>query len=67
MNTDTIIASLSLFVSLINLVAILFLSNSMFRLLINKEAETREPVAAKRDEGLVDVKQSMTYDPRFRG
>lgn len=67
MSTDIIIASLSLLVSSLNLVAILFLSNSVFRLLVNKEAEAREPVAAKRDEGLVDVRQSMTYDPRFRG
>lgn len=67
MSTDIIIASLSLFISSLNLVAIILLSNSMFRLLVDKEAEAREPVAAKRDEGLVDVRQSVTYDPRFRG
>lgn len=51
-------------VSFVNLIAILFLSNALFRIFSNAGSELPPP---RQDEsGLVDVRESPTYDPRFR-
>lgn len=59
-----IMTGVSLFVGVVNLVAVLFLSNAFFRVMISGS----EPVAPppKDERGLVDLKESGTYDPRFR-
>lgn len=58
------LVGISIFVGLVNLVAVLFLSNAFFRVMVYG----REPVAPPRsdDRGLVDPRESGTYDPRFR-
>jgi hypothetical protein len=56
--------SLSCFLSLINLLFVIMLSNSIFRALRpdpRKETSRPEP-----EGGLVDLKYSPTYDIRFR-
>lgn len=59
-----ILTGVSIFLGVLNLVALLFLSNAFFRVMVSG----REPVAPPpRDErGLVDLRESGTYDPRFR-
>jgi hypothetical protein len=68
MTTITLILiSLCLFVSVLNLVFTLLLSNSMFRVV--KTIIGQEPVAVSsqtQDTGLVDVANVPTYDTRFR-
>lgn len=58
-----ILLSFCLFFSLLNLIFTLLLSNSVYRLL--------SPVKNKKEKnddnaGLVDLKPTVTYDPRFR-
>lgn len=59
-----ILTGVSLFVGVVNLVAVLFLSNAFFRVMVSG----REPVAPppRGERGLVDLRESGTYDPRFR-
>lgn len=59
-----ILSGISLAASLTNLFATLFLSNSLFRILV-QEGQSR-PIAPSVDAGLVEVKESPTYDTRFR-
>jgi hypothetical protein len=59
-----ILCGATCFLSLVNLVAVIFLSNSLFRLLV-----AGRPVHASSkgsDAGLVDPSPTVTYDPRFR-
>lgn len=57
----------SLVIGLLNLVAVLFLSNALFRILLYRPfrdiGDETNPEPDRK--GLVDLKQSMTYDPRF--
>ena len=59
-----VLCGASCFFSVVNLVAVVFLSNSLFRILVadRPPAPTRE----RRDTGLVDPSATVTYDPRFR-
>jgi hypothetical protein len=59
-----ILLGLNCFFSFLSLVAILFLSNSLFRVLVPDEPEVQEP--PKPEKGLVDPRSVPTYDPRFR-
>jgi len=54
-----------LVVGLLNLFAILFLSNAIFRILISRSVQTARRPSEVEGGGLIDIKQSMTYDPRF--
>lgn len=67
MGNMTILYSLvasSLVVGTLNLVAVLFLSNALFRILmVPKRPIPGEPKSE--EKGLVDIRQTMTYDPRF--
>ena len=61
---QTVLVSVCLAVSLLNLVSTIFLSNFVFRLLV---AERRTPgKPPETEKGLVDPGYSPTYDPRFR-
>jgi hypothetical protein len=55
----------SLVVGVLNLIAVLFLSNAMFRILLASRAPPEKKTSKSPEKGLVDVKQTMTYDPRF--
>lgn len=59
-----IVAS-SLVVGIVNLVAVLFLSNALFRILLSPPDRQRQDAEESGDKGLVDVAPTMTYDPRF--
>jgi hypothetical protein len=68
-----IICGASCFVSLANLVATLFLSNALFRVLVSERdypppepPRLEPPRPATPDKGLVEVSETPTYDPRFR-
>ena len=62
-----VLLGLNCLFSSLNLVAILFLSNSLFRVLVPKESEPESARASTTSErGLVDPKAVPTYDPRFR-
>ena len=50
--------------SALNLIFVLFLSNAIFRLFY-REDSTRSD-AESEPGGLVDVRDSPTYDPRFK-
>lgn len=52
--------------SLINLIAIIFLSNSLFRILIKNSTTLENIDEPKNTAGLVDPRPTATYDPRFR-
>lgn len=52
-------------VSVLNLVALVFLSNSLYRILA-PDNPPPPPTREKRDTGLVDPAATVTYDPRFR-
>jgi hypothetical protein len=51
------------FLSLVNLVAVIFLSNSLFRLLVSGRST---PPSRDEGSGLVEPSPTVTYDPRFR-
>jgi hypothetical protein len=51
--------------SALNLLFVILLSNSVFRLFYTKE-RTIEGDKKESDRGLVDVRDTPTYDPRFR-
>lgn len=54
----------SCLISFVNLIAILFLSNALFRIL---SGPTRRPApSAQEESGLVELRDVPTYDPRFR-
>lgn len=58
-----VLCGLTLAVSIANLAAVVFLSNSIFRMLVRRDIL---PPPARPQSGLVDLKDSPTYDPRFR-
>jgi hypothetical protein len=58
-----VLLSICCFVSLSNLIFIVLLSNSIFRLLAKKTENI--PLSDQENKGLVDVKNFPTYDPRF--
>lgn len=58
-----VLCGLSLFLSASNLLATLFLSNSLFRLLVRR---TEAPTVDAPAGGLVELRETPTYDPRFR-
>lgn len=60
------ICGLTLFISLVNLLAVIFLSNSMFRVIVRDRADYPPIPVGNGDSGLVEVKDTPTYDPRFR-
>lgn len=61
-----ILVSTCCFFSLLNLVFVILLSNSVFRLLSDRRADIDPREFEVRDSGLVDPKPTPTYDPRFR-
>lgn len=55
------------FLSAANLVAVIFLSNSLFRILVRGEGPVLPRAEPERPQaGLVDPGRNATYDPRFR-
>lgn len=64
MTTNILIAVCCLF-SILNFLSILFLSNSLFHILLSKE-EIKLPIKNQDEKGLVDLKESPTYDSRFK-
>lgn len=70
MTTELILISLCLFFSVLNLTFTVFLSNSIFRFLTGLSSGIREGARIEdspSDSGLVDPKNSVTYDRRFVG
>ncbi len=59
-----ILCGATCFISAVNLVAVVFLSNSLFRLLVAERPPRISPKGS--DAGLVDPSPTVTYDPRFR-
>jgi hypothetical protein len=59
-----VLVSVSALAGVLNIVATVMLSNSLFRLLKGGSDLTPRPPAEK--GGLVDPKPTPTYDPRFR-
>lgn len=55
----------SLVVGIVNLMAVLFLSNALFRILLPTPDRQKRDSEEFSDNGLVDVAPTMTYDPRF--
>lgn len=64
MTTVYVLCGVNCFLSVLCLAAVLFLSNSIFRILL-RESQLPPP-GPSRDSGLVDPKPVATYDPRFR-
>lgn len=54
------------FVSIVNLFAVIFLSNSLYRILSASGGPPPSPTIERRERGLVDPEATVTYDPRFR-
>jgi hypothetical protein len=65
-----ILIGLCCFFSFLNLIAVLFMSNALFRFVVsfksNEEEQPSVSVARTPEGGLVDLKAVPTYDPRFR-
>lgn len=65
-----ILLGLCCFISFVNFIAIVFLSNSIFRILAPaKRADSQVSAMAQpqaTSKGLMDIKDSPTYDLRFR-
>lgn len=61
-----ILISICLFFSILNFIFIIFLSNSIFRLLISNSKSIEEKPLNITTSGLVDLKPTVTYDPRFK-
>jgi hypothetical protein len=71
MNLTECLLFASVLVSAFNFLAVIFLSNAMFRFIVGERASSRDPVLPVRGnseggEGLVDIKVVDTYDPRFK-
>lgn len=66
MTPEFIIVSVCCFISSMNLLATVFLSNAVFRLLVSSRPQKDSPVIPSKDTGLVDLKEVPTYDPRFK-
>jgi hypothetical protein len=60
-----ILLSVCCLLSLLNTVFIVLLSNSIFRVLAADRNRRRILVKENDEKGLVDLKNSATYDPRF--
>jgi len=54
----------SLVVGVLNFLAVIFLSNAMFRFISPDRQESPPPPS--RESGLMDPRETPTYDPRFR-
>lgn len=65
MNTELILTSICLLFSFLNFVFTVFLSNSVFRFFSRFSESSPGGLAEKPESGLVDPKNSMTYDRRF--
>lgn len=65
MTTQTVLVSVCLAVSLLNLVSTIFLSNFVFRVMVDDRRSPKAPPEPDQ-KGLVDPGYSPTYDPRFR-
>lgn len=66
MNILYILVSASIAVGVFNLIAVLFLSNSLFRMFLSNPPKGRlYKKTDSDDKGLVDMAQTLTYDPRF--
>jgi len=52
------------FLGVLNFVATIMLSNAVYRAF--SESKGPAPSLPSRDSGLVEIKNSPTYDPRFR-
>lgn len=65
-----VICGVSCFVSIFNLLALLFMSNSLFRILVSERDLPPPPASVSRNQketgGLLEVRETPTYDPRFR-
>jgi hypothetical protein len=65
-----LLISLCLFVSFLNLIFTIFLSNSFFRFATSIKSLMPKPKQSEQiqasNSGLVDLKPSLTYDLRFR-
>ena len=66
MTIEIILISFCCVICVANLFATIFLSNFIFRVLSDDRKVPNTPPIAD-DKGLVDLKYSPTYDPRFRG
>lgn len=64
--TVYILLGLNCFFSFLSLVAVLFLSNSLFRVLVPDDNEPSPKKTQQPEKGLVDPRAVPTYDPRFR-
>ena len=51
--------------STLNTFFIIFLSNAIFRFISDQNPKNKKKNIQKIDSGLVDLKNSPTYDPRF--
>jgi hypothetical protein len=60
-----VLVGASVFLGVLNLVALTLLSNALFRFM-NLDDQEPPPSPTKEDGGLVDLKDTPTYDPRFR-
>lgn len=60
-----VLLGLNCFFSFLSFIAVVFLSNSLFRVLVPKETEVVESRRPP-EKGLVDPRAVPTYDPRFR-
>ncbi len=65
---DRILICCCLFFSFLNIIFTIFLSNSIFRLITDDEQKIIKKSNEKNNpqDGLVDIKPTVTYDPRFR-
>ncbi len=61
-----VLLGLNCFFSFLSFIAVVFLSNSLFRMLVPKEMEFKEPKRQAPEKSLVDPRAVPTYDPRFR-
>lgn len=59
-----LLVAASLAVGVLNFLAVVLLSNAMFRF-VSLERQAPEPMPS-RESGLLDLEATATYDPRFR-
>jgi hypothetical protein len=60
------LVSVCCLISFLNMVFIILLSNSVFRMMVAREkSESLPPAPSVVQKGLVDLNNSLTYDTRF--
>jgi len=64
MSLSDYLCVVSCVLSFVNLVAVLFLSNALFRIFSGNSRTSSLP--KQNESGLVEVREVPTYDPRFR-